>query len=116
MPTIDEYASGMYMKVDGEVHRNDLKIIDGRVKGDWWRKEGHRLDTADIEDVLSAKPDALVIGTGYAGNMRVPEDTREALSARHIRTVAQNTRDAVETFNQMKEQGENVAGAFHLTC
>jgi hypothetical protein len=106
----------MYMKVNGQTHRNDLKIIDGKVKGDWWRKQGHRLDSADIEDVLAAGPDTLVVGTGYAGNMRVPEETRSVLSGHDIRIVAQNTRDAVETFNQLKDQGENVAGAFHLTC
>ena len=116
MGMIEEYASGMYMIVDGQTHRNDLKIIDGRVKGDWWRKEGHRLDSADNEDVIAADPDTLVIGTGYAGNMQVPDDIRSVLSDHNIRTVAQNTRDAVETFNQLKEQGENVAGAFHLTC
>jgi hypothetical protein len=113
---IQEYASGMYMKVDGETYRNDLKIIDGRVKGNWWRKEGHRLDGTDLEDVLAAEPDTLVVGTGYAGNMKVPEATRSLLSEHRIRIVAQNTRDAVETFNQMNADGENVAGAFHLTC
>jgi hypothetical protein len=86
------------------------------VKGDWWRKEGHRLDRTDIEDILAQRPDTLVVGTGYAGNMRVPDATRSVLSDHRIRIVAQNTRDAVETFNQMNEQGENGAGAFHLTC
>jgi hypothetical protein len=116
MVMIEEYATGMYMKVNGQTHRNDLKIIDGQVKEDWWRKQGHRLDSTDIEDILAAGPDTLVVGTGYAGNMVVPEETRSVLSGRNIRIVAQNTRDAVETFNQMKDQGENVAGAFHLTC
>ena len=116
MTVIEEYATGMYMKVNDEVHRNDLKIIDGRVKGDWWRKEGHRLDTGDIQDVLSAEPDTLVIGTGYAGNMQVSEAVRSALADRDIRTVAQNTRDAVDTFNELQADGEKVAGVFHLTC
>jgi hypothetical protein len=114
--TIEEYATGMYMKVEGETHRSDLKIIDEDVKGNWWRKEGHRLDSSDIEDVLAASPETLVIGTGYAGNMQVPEATRSVLSDHGIRTIAQNTRDAVETFNQMKDEGRDVAGAFHLTC
>jgi len=116
MSMIEEYATGMYMKVKGKTHRNDLKIIDGHVKADWRRREGHRLDSSDIEDVLSANPGTLVIGTGYAGNMQVPEVTRSVLSDHGIRTIAQNTRDAVETFNQMKSEGEDVAGAFHLTC
>jgi hypothetical protein len=69
---IEQYTTGSHMTVEGTKYYQDLKIIQGDVKDNWWRKEGHRLAAADISDILSAKPDVLVIGTGYAGNMRVP--------------------------------------------
>lgn len=113
---IDRYVRGSYMEVDGKRYGQDLKIIDGSVKDGWWRDRGHSLSLGDIEDIVAAGPEILVIGTGYAENMRVPEATRSALSEKNIEVVAESTPKAVESFNRMREEGKNVAGAFHLTC
>ena len=121
-PTIDEiemieqYSTGSYMKVQGTKYYQDLKIIQGRVKGSWWRREGHRLDVVDIKDILSAKPKVLVIGTGYAGNMRVPMSVRSLIEDRDIQLITEKTSKATKTFNHLSKQGKDVAGAFHLTC
>jgi hypothetical protein len=58
----------------------------------------------------------LVIGTGYAGNMRVPDAVRQTLENRQIKVIAETTGDATTTFNRLVEEGKDVAGAFHLTC
>ncbi len=113
---IEQYNTGSHMTVQGTKYYQDLKIIQGRVKGNWWRKEGHRLDVTDITDILSAKPKVLVIGTGYAGNMRVPQDLRTLIEERNIQLVTKKTSEATKTFNQLSSQGKDVAGAFHLTC
>lgn len=113
---IEEYTAGRQMRIDGETYHSDLKIIDGVVKDNWWRGQGHRLDARDIADILDAAPAILVIGTGYAGAMRVPEKTRAAIVDRGIQVVAEPTGTAVETFNRLSETDDSVAGAFHLTC
>jgi hypothetical protein len=113
---IDAYASGRHMRIAGRTYRSDLKIIHGRVKDNWWRSEGHRLDPADIADILAAGPETLVIGTGYAGVMRVPEATLDAITRRGIHVIAEPTGQAVETFNRLAHGNDAVAGAFHLTC
>jgi hypothetical protein len=113
---IDEYATGSHMRIGGEIYRRDLKIVNGEVKGNWWRGQGHRLDPADIEDILTARPETLVIGTGYAGAMRIPETTRAIIIERGIRVVAEPTTQAVKTFNRLAATDVNIAGAFHLTC
>ncbi|MBI4774444.1 MAG: hypothetical protein HY788_09740 [Deltaproteobacteria bacterium] len=112
---IKSYSFGQ-MKIDGEVHRQDLKIVKGRVLGNWWRNEDHRLDTDDVRDILSAGPDILVVGTGYSGNMRVEESLRSLLEERGTELIAETTTDAVHTFNKLVSEGKEVAGAFHLTC
>lgn len=111
-----EYDWSGPMKVDGQEYRGDLKILRNRVKENWWRKEGHRVDVQDVKDILSAEPEVLVIGTGYAGNMRVEENLRSALEDHNIKLVVKNTMEAVEAFNSRHSKGEDVAGAFHLTC
>lgn len=113
---IDHYATGSHMTVQGTDYRQDLKIIRGQVIGNWWRQQGHRLVADDIDDILSAKPQILVIGTGYAGNMRVPDDVRQTLEGHQIKVIAQTTADAATTFNRLVDEGQDVAGAFHLTC
>jgi hypothetical protein len=104
------------MKIDGEEHLHDLKIVEGHVIGNWWRNEDHRLDMDDIKDILSADPEILVVGTGYSGNMRVEESLRSALQERRIRLIAETTTEAVRVFNELVSEGKDVAGAFHLTC
>lgn len=113
---IDQYTTGSHMTVDGTKYHQDLKIIRGEVKGNWWRKQGHLLDTHDIQDILSAKPEVLVIGTGYAGNLRIPGAVRQTIEDHHIKIITATTANATKTFNRLEAEGQDVAGAFHLTC
>jgi hypothetical protein len=113
---IDHYTTGSHMTVRGTRYRKDLKIIHGEVMGNWWRKEGHRLAVGDIDDILTASPQILVIGTGYAGNMRVPDTVRQTLADHQIKVIAQTTAEATTTFNRLVDEVIDVAGDFHLTC
>lgn len=113
---IDGYSSGGPMRIAGCTYRQDLKIVGDKVRDNWWRREGHRLDQGDIQDILKARPETLVIGTGYAGGMRVPQATLSVLSDAGIRVIAEPTPKAVQTFNRLAQAGETLAGAFHLTC
>jgi hypothetical protein len=113
---IESYVLGRSMRVAGKTYTTDLKIIGDTVKDNWWRREGHRLSSDDIVDILESGPDVLVIGTGYAGNLDIPANLLRDLDERGVRLVAGRTEKAVELFNRHRAQNENVAGAFHLTC
>ncbi len=104
------------MRVKGKTYTTDLKIIGDTVKDNWWRSQGHRLLSDDIVDILESRPDVLVVGTGYAGNLDVPATLRKDLAERGVRLLSERTAEAVELFNQHRAREENVAGAFHLTC
>jgi len=112
---IEKYTSGRII-VDDKTYHQDLKIIQGRVVDNWWRKTGHLVDVNDMDDILNASPDIIVIGTGYAENMRVSEDLTSETRKRDIKLVAEDTYKAVQTFNELFSKGKNVSGAFHLTC
>ncbi len=94
----------------------DLKIIEDRIVEDWWGGEGHRVDTRDMMDILAASPEVLVVGTGYAGFMKVSDSLHSVLINRNIRLIAEKTPQAVKTFNELRSRGKSVAAAFHLTC
>lgn len=112
---IGNYAFGR-MIINGREYRQDLKIINGRIVQNWRRKNGHRLDDDDIQDILSERPDFLVIGTGYSGQMRIAKSLCDRLDDLRINVTVQNTGTAVRTFNKMVHEGKIVSGAFHLTC
>ena len=112
---IEDYGFGS-MTILGEKHRNDLKIIDKEVVGNWWRKEGHAIYAEDIDDILYSPAEILVVGTGAYGGMKLTEEATRAIKGRGIELVAVPTKEAVTIFNTLHGQGKRVAGAFHLTC
>lgn len=112
---IEKYTSGRII-INNKTYHQDLKIIQGQVLDNWWRKTGHQVDVNDMKDVLDASPDIIVIGTGYAENMRVSEALTAETRQRDIKLVAEDTYKAVKTFNELFSKGKNVCGAFHLTC
>ncbi len=111
---IESYSFGE-IKINGEKYTNDVIIFPDYVKGDWWRKEGHRLHPEDIEGVIEASPDTLIVGTGANGRMTVPADTRDFIESKGIELIVERSREAVEKFNRLSEDEEAVA-AIHLTC
>lgn len=103
--------------VDGETHTRDVIIHPGRVEGPWWRNEGHRLAVDDLARVWESRPNILVIGTGYYGNMVVPDETADHVLAEGVEILAAKTPDAVAAFNRLDDDPEKrVVAALHLTC
>jgi hypothetical protein len=111
---IEAYDFGT-ITIDGKTYTHDLKIIGGEVIPNWWRKEGHNLLVEDMEDILDARPEVLIVGTGHDGLMRVSPGVEGKLAEAGIRLIASPTRQAVEEFNRLSDKG-NTAFAAHLTC
>jgi hypothetical protein len=101
--------------INGKRYNTDLLVFSDKVKTGWWRKEGHRLQIADLKEVLEAKPEVLVVGTGYSGMMTVPSETRNYIESEGIKLIIQKTAEACKTFNHLIES-RNVVAALHLTC
>ena len=113
-PNIDSYRFGRII-IDGKSHTKDLIILPGRVVVGWWRKEGHTLQPDDLEEVLATRPDLLIVGLGAYRRMRVADQARQSLDQAGIELVALSTKQACETYNQLRRQ-RTVAAALHLTC
>jgi len=111
---IDSYDFGRII-IDGKRYSSDLIVFPDKVRDGWWRKEGHRLHVEDLKDVLEAKPEVLVVGTGYSGLMTVPPETRKFVESEGIELIAQKTAEACKTFNRLVKSRKVVA-ALHLTC
>lgn len=111
---IEHYSFGR-ITIDGKTYTSDVIIYPGRVDSSWWRKEGHYLQVVDLTDVINAKPDILIIGTGYSGVMQVPKETINYLESKGIEVHVARTEKAVEMFNKLQKD-KIVVAALHLTC
>jgi hypothetical protein len=112
--TIEAYDFGT-ITIAGKTYRRDLKIVGGAVVPDWWRIEGHLLQTADLTDVIEQKPEVLVVGTGHNGLMAIAPEVRRTLDQLGIELIAKPTRQACDEFNRLTGS-RDVAFAAHLTC
>jgi hypothetical protein len=113
-PHIDTYQFGKIV-IDGQVHTKDVILLPDRVISGWWRQEGHVLHLSDLEEVLSADLQELVIGQGASTRMRISPGLEQALLDLGIKVIALPTKEACQEYNR-RSQVKNVAAALHLTC
>jgi hypothetical protein len=71
---------------------------------------------ADLSDVVAARPDVVVIGTGYLGRMSVSDEARQYLRTQGIDVREARTREAVREFTRLPKAHKRVVAALHLTC
>lgn len=114
---IDSYEFGV-MVINGKKYTRDIMVFPDQLAKGWWRKEGHRLCVEDLKEILDMedKPETLVVGTGYHGLVKVSSDVKGALESSGIKLVAEPTREACRTFNELLKSNRKTAAAFHLTC
>jgi hypothetical protein len=111
---IDSYRFGQIV-IDGQTFTFDVIIYPDHIEANWWRKEGHKLQVEDIQNILKAKPDIVVVGTGAAGQMRVMPEAAKLLEDAGIKLIARQTGEAWKLYNELA-QSAKVAAALHLTC
>lgn len=112
---IENYSFGQIF-INKEKYNSDLIIFKDHIYDSWWRKEGHNLCIDDITEIIDKKPDTLIIGTGYYGLMKVPEELIENIKSSGIKKViVKKTGDACDEYNKLCKN-KNIVAAFHLTC
>ncbi len=111
---IDTYRFGR-ITIDGKTYRSDVLVYPGRVDEGWWRRDGHHLYPDDLDQVLRARPDTLVVGTGYFGRMQIDPAVEEAMKGKGIAVIACRTKEACAEYNRL-QSCRNVIAALHLTC
>ena len=112
---IDSYRFGE-MVIEGKRYTADVIVFPERVQAHWWRAEGHALAPGDLDTVLEARPEVLVVGTGNPGYMRVLPETEAQLRKQGIRLLAEPTGQAWYTYNLLVSGTAKAVAAFHLTC
>lgn len=104
------------IEVDGRAYHKDVLLLPPRVLSPWWRRQGHSLVLADLDEVLAYAPQVLVVGRGASGALTVPAETQRSLAAAGIEVEALLTEPACARFGELLGQGRRVAAGLHLTC
>ena len=112
---IDSYDFGKIV-IDGKEYREDVIIWPDHVDCPWWREEGHNLALKDISEVIKAKPEVLIVGTGYSGLVKVSEKVKENIEAQGIKVVTEHSKKACELYNKLTFAKKKVMACLHLTC
>ncbi|MFX1565611.1 MAG: Mth938-like domain-containing protein [Promethearchaeota archaeon] len=112
---IEEYEFGKIV-INGETYHTDVLVFPDRVRDQWWRRKGHELTIEDLKCVVAARPEVLIVGTGYRGGLRIPNETKRQLESHHVQLIAKKTQEACSIFNSMIRAHRNVVLALHLTC
>jgi len=103
-----------------KTYNKDLIIIktpsEEKILSNWWRKEGHRLQVEDLEEVWKNPVEFLIVGTGAYGVMKVDPEVEKKAKELNIKVEIYQTDKAVKRFNELYSSNTSVAGAFHLTC
>ncbi|MGR3311200.1 MAG: Mth938-like domain-containing protein [Candidatus Brocadiales bacterium] len=113
---IDSYEFGRIV-IDGKIHTSDVIIYPDHIDSGWWRKEGHKLQIEDLSAVLEWGPEALIVGIGANGMMKITKEVQTYLKSKGIKLISAVTADACRKHNEItKKAGEKVVTALHLTC
>ena len=117
---IDKYQFGE-ITINGETFENDVEVRWNGEVLEWWREEGHVFAVTDLKRAVEQDPDAIVLGIGANGKVKVPKETKTFLKEKDIKLVIDKTPAAVKSFELLVEEGnekapKKVVGLFHLTC
>ena len=101
--------------IDGVVYNRDVIIFPDRVRSNWRRRDGHNLALEDLAEVLESNPEAIILGRGLFGRMKVSDDIRELITEQGIELVVLRTEGASKAYNELRER-RRVVAALHLSC
>ncbi len=114
LPMIDQFEYGTIV-IDGQTYESDVIIFpDGAVER-WEHKDEHVLRPTDVNRVIEAKPETVIIGLGTVGNMKMHPKAEKCLQEAGIDVMVHRTNKACETYKELRTQ-RKVAAILHITC
>jgi hypothetical protein len=117
-PRIARIAWGR-IEVEGHEAFKDAKLFPGGSREwDWGETGTHHvpgIQPADVEELLAQGARVVVLSKGILERLQVCPETLRILRERNIATHILQTEEAVERYNELREEGP-VGGLFHSTC
>lgn len=119
MAKIETFDFG-YIVIDGKKYSRDVYIFpDGSVKqrkGGFLKFGSHVVKKAEVEELLKARPQVVVVGTGTNGKAKLASDADLILKEAKIELLVLPSREAVQKLNLLAQEGKQVSALVHITC
>jgi len=117
-PEIIHISWGSVHTKEGEF--KDAKLWPGGARSWDWNETGtsHQpgIQLADIQELLDNGAEIIVLATGHNEQLQIKDGVIDHLNQRGIDVYVQETKLAVDTYNQLAETGQPVGGLIHSTC
>ncbi len=102
------------LEIDGKIYYSDMVVWwDGKIE---FRKKSHIFGMPEFKKVLKRKPNAIVIGTGLAGIVKVSNDVKKIIKSKKIKLFVDVSSNAVDIFNGLVKTGKKAVAIIHTTC
>jgi hypothetical protein len=111
----------MEVDIEGMSHTfKDCKVWPGGATAWDWNLTGTRhqpgIQPADIAEIVAQGVEVMVLSRGMQLMLHTCPETEQLLKERGIAYHIEETKQAVERFNSLSQQGKKVGGIFHSTC
>jgi hypothetical protein len=117
-PLITSFSWGKVV-VENQIFKDVILFPGGATQWDWsLTGTSHRpgIQVADLEHVLPYEPEVVLLSRGVDLVLQVPEQTVQALVARGIEPLVEQSEALVKLYNDLVHQGARVAALLHSTC
>jgi hypothetical protein len=108
------------MEVEGLGKGRDFKLFPGGGREwDWTETNTHHvpgIQPADVQELLDRGSRVVVLTRGMQLVLQTCPETLQMLREKTIRVIVEETKAAVEIYNQLVAKQELVGGLFHSTC
>lgn len=119
MTKVDSLSFGSIV-VDGREYDYDVVVLpDGTVKEREATRElfgSHSIIKVEIEALVYAKPDVIIVGTGISGAARVASEATTYARENNIELIVLPSNEAIDRLNWLVDEGKRVAALIHITC
>jgi len=108
------------MEIEGVGSGRDFKLWPGGGRAWDWNETGTRHDPgiqpADVDELIENGSQVVVLSRGMALRLGTCPETITHLESQGIAIHVEETKRAVEIYNQLADGREMVGGLFHSTC
>jgi len=116
---IDSFRFGSIVIEGRKYGRDVLMLADGTVKqrkGGFWKFGSHVFKKEEIDELVRANPEVIVLGTGTNARAKLASDAELLMKEANIELMAVPSHEAVERLTRLVEEGKRVSAIIHITC
>jgi len=119
MAKIDSFSFGSIV-VEGKKYSRDVLIFpDGSVKkrkGGFWKYGSHAIKKREIEELVKANPEVVIVGTGTDAKAKLESGVESLVKEAKMELVTFPSKEAIERLNQLVGENKRVSALIHITC